>query len=303
MGEALLSRGYRVTGIDCLTDNYDARIKRDNLSALAEADGFRFIEESLNDIALDDLVADTDYVFHLAAQPGVRQSWHERFDDYIDANIRATHRLCEAARGKALKRFVYASSSSVYGETTELPMNESHPTRPFSPYGVTKLSGEQLCLLYRKNFGLPAVALRFFTVFGPRQRPDMAFHKFIKNALEGKPIEVYGNGSQTRDFTFVADVVEANLGAMTYDGDEAVFNIGGGARVPLNSAIDVLVNLLPDPVDVRFADRVEGDVTHTYADITAAARAFGYAPKTGMDEGLDREIRWVRSISRKLVNY
>jgi len=257
----------------------------------------------LNNVDVDALVGDAEYVFHLAALPGVRQSWQERFDDYIDANIRATHRLCEALRGKPVKRLVYASSSSVYGETTELPMSESHPTRPFSPYGVTKLSGEQLCLLYRKNFGVPAVALRFFTVYGPRQRPDMAFHKFIKAGLEGRAIEVYGNGAQTRDFTFVADVVDANLRAMEYDGEEAVFNIGGGSRVPLNSAIDIIVNLMPGQVDVRFTDRVEGDVTHTYADISAAVRELGYSPKMKIDEGLDREIQWVTSIHKKLINY
>ncbi|UCG51166.1 MAG: NAD-dependent epimerase/dehydratase family protein, partial [Candidatus Latescibacterota bacterium] len=226
--ESLLERGFRVVGVDSLNSNYDVRIKRDNLRAARSNENFVLIERSLNEIDLEGVLSDATVVFHLAAQPGVRDSWSRRFEDYIDSNIRATQRLCEACRGKSLRRFVYASSSSVYGETTQLPMNESHPTRPYSPYGVTKLSGEALCLLYKKNYGLPVVSLRFFTVYGPRQRPDMAFHRFIANALDGKPIDVYGNGSQTRDFTFISDIVDANLRAMDYDGDVSVFNVCGG---------------------------------------------------------------------------
>ena len=301
--EALLSQGRRVIGIDCLTDNYDERIKRENLAGLVGQDGFELVEQSLNDADLGALVDRVSHIFHLAAQPGVRQSWHERFDEYVDANVIATHKLCEAARGKPIKRFVYASSSSVYGDTAELPMSESHPTRPYSPYGVTKLSGEHLCLLYRRNYGLPAVALRFFTVYGPRQRPDMAFHIFMKSVLDGKPIDVLGNGSQTRDFTYIADIIAANLAAMDYDGEEAVFNIGGGSCVTLNDAIDTLVDIMPESAEVRYSDRVKGDVMHTHADISAAQRELGYAPKVALDEGLDRELQWVRKIHQKLVNY
>ncbi|MEJ2722871.1 MAG: NAD-dependent epimerase/dehydratase family protein, partial [bacterium] len=293
--EALVGKGYRVLGIDSFTSNYDIRIKRNNIAALAESGQFTLIEASLNDVDLGKYVSDADVVFHLAAQPGVRDSWSERFDEYIDANIRATQRLCEACRGKPLKRFVYASSSSVYGDTTQLPMSESHPTHPYSPYGVTKLSGEDLCLLYRRNYGLPVVSLRFFTVYGPRQRPDMAFHKFIVRALDGLPIEVYGNGTQTRDFTYVSDIVEANLLAMHYGGGAPVFNIGGGSRVTLNAALDVLAGLLSDhSVDVRFSDPVKGDVMHTYADIGLARTELGYSPRMGLEEGISREIEWIK---------
>lgn len=301
--EALLERGFTVTGIDAFTDNYDPRIKRHNVAALEGRDGFSLVEASLNDLALDEILDGIDYVFHLSAQPGVRESWHERFDEYIDANIRATHRLCEAARKKDIKKFVYASSSSVYGETSMLPMSESHPTRPLSPYGVTKLSGEDLCLLYRANYGVPIVALRFFTVYGPRQRPDMAFHRFIKLGLDGKPVPVFGNGMQTRDFTYIADIVDANLRAMEYSGNEAVFNVGGGSRITLNSALDILGDLVPGGLDVRYEERAKGDVTNTYADIELVHKELGYTPKANIEEGLAREVEWVRGIRDELKSY
>lgn len=298
--ESLLDRGYRVVGVDSFNSNYDPRIKRDNVSTLLGNKDFSLIEGSLNDIDLRQLLSDVSYVSHQAAQPGVRQSWHERFDEYIDSNIRATHRLCEAARMSQIKRFVYAGSSSVYGETTQLPMTESHSTRPVSPYGVTKLSAEGLCLLYRANFGLPVVSLRYFTVYGPRQRPDMAFHRFIKSALDGKPIEVFGNGTQTRDFTYVSDIIAANQSAMTYDGDVSIFNVGGGNRVTLNAALDVLTSELAGPVDVVFTNRQKGDVTHTYADVGLAKKELGYSPKMDLEHGLAKEIEWVTSIYGKL---
>jgi len=295
----LLSRGFEVTGVDSLNTNYDPRIKRENVSSLEGAGSFTFVENSLNELDLDALLSGADYVFHESAQAGVRQSWEERFEEYIDANIRATQRLCEAARGKPLKRFVFASSSSVYGETVDLPMGENHITRPHSPYGVTKLASEALCLLYRRNHGVPVVALRYFTVFGPGQRPDMAFHIFIKRALNGLPVEVYGSGAQTRDFTYVSDIVAANMAAMAYDGDEPVFNIGGGSRVTLNHTLDILGEILPEGPEVQFGDPVSGDVTHTYADISLAKRELGYAPQVGLEEGLEREVDWVRGLQGK----
>lgn len=301
--EALLDDGHEVVGIDCFTSNYDVLIKKRNISGLRGNDRFKLIEASLTDMDLAAAVEDADYVFHQAAQPGVRDSWHERFDEYVDANIRATHRLCEACRGGGVKRFLYAGSSSVYGETAQLPMAESHPTRPLSPYGVTKLSGEALCLLYRQNYGLPVVSLRYFTVFGPRQRADMAFHKFIKNALCGRPIEIYGNGTQTRDFTFVSDIVRANLLAMTYDGAETVFNIGGGSRITLNGVLDVLLDALPEKSEVRYADAVKGDVSHTYADISLAAGQLGYAPKASLEESIHLEVEWIRSLHGAVPGY
>jgi UDP-glucose 4-epimerase len=295
--EALVGGGFHVVGVDSFNPNYDVRIKRSNLFSLAGNPRFELLEGSINDVDLDSVLSGARFVFHLAAQAGVRDSWERRFGEYIDSNIRATQVLCEACRGKPIERFVYASSSSVYGDTAALPMNESHPTRPHSPYGVTKLAGEALCLLYKRNFGLPVVALRFFTVYGPRQRPDMAFHKFISAAFDGKPLRVYGNGAQTRDFTFVSDIVAANLVAMRYEGTESVFNVGGGSRIALSAALEVLAAGIGGRAraQIVFEEPVKGDVMHTYADISLARRELGYAPRVALEEGLVREIDWIEA--------
>lgn len=298
--EALLARGHAVTGIDCLTDYYDVRIKRDNLAQFSAHERFRFVEESLCAADLDGLLAGAAAVFHLAAQAGVRRSWGSEFEHYIEHNIRATQRLCEALRRNAGVKLIYSSSSSVYGQTAMLPMREDHPVHPRSPYGVTKLAGEALCLLYGANCGVPVVCLRYFTVYGPRQRPDMAFHRFIRAALDGAPIEVYGSGAQTRDFTYVDDAVAANLAAMDYDGPVTVFNIGGGSRVALNHVIDVIAAVANRAVDARYTEEQKGDVMHTFADISAAAAELGYRPGVAMDTGIAREVAWVDAVYRRL---
>jgi UDP-glucose 4-epimerase len=298
--EALLARGHAVTGVDCFTDYYDVRIKRDNLAGCAGHERFRLVEESLTVADLDGLLDGAAAVFHLSAQAGVRRSWGEEFEHYIEHNVRATQRLCEALRRHAGARLVYSSSSSVYGQTALLPMREDHPARPRSPYGVTKLAGEALCLLYGANYGVPVVCLRYFTVYGPRQRPDMAFHRFLRAALTGAPAEVYGSGAQTRDFTYVADAVAANLAAAGYAGAGTVFNIGGGSRVSLNHVIDVIGTVVNRTVDVRFMDEQKGDVMHTYADISAAAAELGYQPTVGIEEGIAREAEWVDAVYRRI---
>lgn len=298
--EALVARGLDVVGIDHFNDYYDPRIKRDNVSALLASSRFRLIEESLLSLDLGAALAGAQVVFHCAAQPGVRGSWGETFEAYLDHNVRATQRLCEALRKLDGARLVYSGSSSVYGQTAELPMREDHRTRPLSPYGVTKLAGEALCLLYGANYGLPVVSLRYFTVYGPRQRPDMAFHRFIRAGLEGAPLEVYGNGTQTRDFTYVDDAVAANLAAMDYAGAATVFNIGGGSRAALNRVLDVLGKVLHRKLDVRYREAQKGDVAHTYADIALAARELGYAPATALEEGLVRQVESVKSLYRRI---
>jgi UDP-glucose 4-epimerase len=298
--EALLARGYAVTGVDCLTDYYDVRIKRDNLASFSSHANFNLVEESLTSVNLDALLRGVDGVFHLAAQAGVRRSWGDEFEHYVENNIRATQRLCEALRHNAAVKLIYSSSSSVYGETALLPMREDHPVHPRSPYGVTKLAGEALCLLYAANHAVPVVCLRYFTVYGPRQRPDMAFHKFIRAALEGKPVDVYGSGAQTRDFTFVADAVAANIAALEYTGDTTVFNIGGGSRVTLNHVIDVIANAANRKVDARYTEAHKGDVMHTYADISAAVAELGYQPTVALEEGIEREVEWVGALYRRI---
>ncbi|MDH4036660.1 MAG: NAD-dependent epimerase/dehydratase family protein [Candidatus Krumholzibacteria bacterium] len=300
LSEALLASGRSVTGIDCLTDYYDVRIKRDNLSRLSSHDGFRLVEESLTATDLDALLEGASAVFHLAAQAGVRRSWGSEFEHYIENNIRATQLLCEALRRHAGVKLVYSSSSSVYGDTALLPMREDHPVQPRSPYGVTKLAGEALCMLYGANYAVPVVCLRYFTVYGPRQRPDMAFHRFIRAALEGAPVEVYGSGAQTRDFTFVDDAVAANVAAAVYQGPAAVFNIGGGSRVTLNHVIDVIANVTGRTVDARYGESQKGDVMHTYADISAAETALGYRPTVALEDGIAREAEWVEALLRRL---
>ena len=296
IAEALLASGRDVVGIDSMTDYYDVRLKQRNLDLLTPHDGFRFVPESINETNLDALFDGVETVFHQAAQAGVRASWGTQFENYIDCNIRATQRLCEAARDKPIKKFVYASSSSVYGETAELPMREDAPVRPVSPYGVTKLDAENMCLLYRKSYGLPAVCLRYFTVYGPRQRPDMAFHRFLKGAMSGQPIEIYGNGEQTRDFTHVSDIVAANLQAMAYNGTGTVFNIGGGSRVSVNHVLDVIGRYAQGEFDVRYKDRERGDVSHTYADTTLARSELGFEPGMTLEEGIASEAEWLKSI-------
>jgi nucleoside-diphosphate-sugar epimerase len=298
LAEKLLAEGLEVVGIDSFTDYYDIRLKQLNLDQLTPRDGFEFIAQSINDTDLDALLDGVDYVLHQAAQAGVRASWGTRFEDYIDANIRATQKLCEAAKNKPLKKFVYASSSSVYGDTTQLPMTEDGPVRPVSPYGVTKLDAENMCLLYRKNYGLPAVCLRYFTVYGPRQRPDMAIHRFLKGAMTGSRIEVYGDGEQTRDFTYVSDIVAANVLAMRYEGKETVFNIGGGSRVSISHVLDIVGRYAKGEFDVRYKEVEKGDVRHTYADTSRARTELSFEPRTDLEQGIAREAEWLETILR-----
>jgi nucleoside-diphosphate-sugar epimerase len=298
LAEALLARGHEVVGIDCLTDYYDPALKEANLRPLLAHSGFRFHRIDLAEADLDPALAGVDLVFHQAAQAGVRASWGREFAIYTRQNLEATQHLLELCRGRAIKKFVYASSSSVYGETDELPMREEGPTRPHSPYGVTKLAGEHLAALYHRNFGVPALSLRYFTVYGPRQRPDMAFNRFIRGLLEHRPLVVYGDGSQTRDFTFVGDIVAANLAAAERGVPGRVYNIGGGSRVALSDCLDLLVRLVGQG-EVRYQSRQHGDVTHTYADTSRARAELGFAPEVVLAAGLERQVTWQRALAAR----
>ena len=302
--ERLLDSGHEVVGIDSFEDYYPRRFKDANIAEVRAAERFTLLEENLLRMAadgsaggsrLDEVVAGADCVFHLAAQAGVRASWGETFRIYTDNNVLATQMVLESCRRQGVPKVVYASSSSVYGDTDELPMHEEANCRPVSPYGVTKLAGEQLCRLYWKNHGVPTVALRFFTVYGPRQRPDMAFHLFLKAMHEGRPLEMYGTGGQTRDFTFIDDIVGGIVLAMG-GADGAVYNLGGGSRVTLLEAIRTLESVSGLTAEVRGEDVQAGDVKHTWADLTRAEEELGYAPQVPLEEGLRREAEWYRGL-------
>ncbi|MGO4473843.1 NAD-dependent epimerase/dehydratase family protein [Arthrobacter sp. M-10] len=289
----LLADGHDVVGIDSLTDYYDINIKRANLSTIAHPK-FSFHQVDINTADLGLLLHDVDYIFHQAGQPGVRKSWGEEFIEYTSANIGATQRLLEAARScKKLKRFVYASSSSIYGDAENYPTTEEATPKPMSPYGVSKLAAEHLCTLYAKNFGVPTVSLRYFTVYGPRQRTDMAFTRFVKAAATNGSIHIYGSGEQVRDFTYVDDIVQANISAAEIDSlPGSVFNVAGGTSISVNGVLALLENLHGAPLNVAYVDKVAGDVTRTGGDTSKIEKAFSWRAKTTLERGLERQLDW-----------
>jgi nucleoside-diphosphate-sugar epimerase len=294
--ERLLDRGDDVLAIDCFTDYYPRFLKERNLDVLRGRERFQFVEGDLNDVDLAALVQDAAIIYHLAAQAGVRASWGVEFDAYIRHNIQATQKLLETLKDRTDKRLVFASSSSVYGLTKQLPTPEDVILAPNSPYGATKSTCEHLLELYRENWGVDYAALRYFTVYGPRQRPDMGFHKFIRAILENRPLDVYGDGSQSRDCTYVADIVEATIQAGDTRTKSQVFNVGGGSRKELKVILEVLQEILGRKAEIRYTAKERGDVPHTHADISRSAEEFGYNPRTPVEEGLRQEARWMEEI-------
>ena len=294
--ERLLDRGDDVIGLDCFTDYYARPLKERNLTALKGREGFRFVEADLADANLLPLLEGRTIVYHLAAQAGVRASWGTEFDAYIRHNIQATQRLLEALKERSDVRLVFASSSSVYGKTKVLPTPEDSKLTPNSPYGATKVTGEDLCQLYRENWGLDYAALRYFTVYGPRQRPDMGFHKFLRAILEERPLDVYGDGSQSRDCTYVGDIVEATIQAGDNRTPSQVFNVGGGTRRSLQDILGIMEDILGKKAQIRYTEKERGDVPHTHADISKSRDEFGYNPRTPVEEGLRAEALWMKEI-------
>jgi nucleoside-diphosphate-sugar epimerase len=290
---ALLDRGAEVVGIDCFSDYYPRAIKEANLRDAVGRRGFRLVEARIQDADLPSLLADVSHVFHLAAQAGVRKSWGSDFRVYTENNVDATQQLLEACVGKDLKRFVYASSSSLYGDRGVLPMREDALPQPVSPYGVTKLAAEQLCHLYFANHAVPTTSVRYFTVYGPRQRPDMAFNRFIKSALAGSAVTLYGDGRQTRDFTYVGDAVAATIAAGDAGVPGRAYNIGGGSRVTVNHVIEVIGQIMGKAVDVRREPAQKGDMRDTYADTSLARADLGFEPRVPLAEGIEAEYRWL----------
>jgi UDP-glucuronate 4-epimerase len=287
--DALIARGDDVLGVDSFTDYYSPARKRANLSD-ALATGLELRRIDLTCDRLEPVVEGIDVIYHLAGQPGVRPSWGEGFDLYARRNLVATQRLLEATLHAGAGRFILASSSSVYGNIGERPAQESNPLAPVSPYGLTKAACEELVGVYGRVHGLSAVSLRYFTAYGPRQRPEMAFASFIRAALSRRPLRVLGDGKQTRDFTFVADVVAATIAAAEL-GKEPAYNISGGTSSTLLEAIAEIERLVERRALISFSPSSRGDAYRTKADLTAARRDLGYTPEVSLREGLALQVR------------
>jgi nucleoside-diphosphate-sugar epimerase len=295
LSERLLEQGASVRAIDAFTDFYPRPLKERNLEQLRGRAGYEFIEGDLRDLDLAAALDGITHVFHLAAQAGVRRSWGKEFQVYTGLNVDATQALLEACAQKPIERLVYASSSSVYGDDVAIPMTETALPQPVSPYGVTKLAAEQLCHLYYVNYGVPAVSLRYFTVYGPRQRPDMGFNRFFTAILDGKPLIQFGDGLQTRDFTFVADAVTATAAAAVRGVPGRVYNIGGGSRVSLKEVFDLLGRVSGRQVVIDQQGPQKGDMRDTYADTTRARQDLAFAPSVTLEEGLRAMWRWMEA--------
>lgn len=294
--EALLAQGGEVVGVDCFTPHYERLSKESNLAAAMAHDAFRFVETDLREAELDPLLDGIDVVYHQAAQVGVRLSWAAGFADYATHNVLATQRLLEAAKATGVRRFVYASSSSVYGQAAAYPTVETDLPRPHSPYGATKLAAEHLCNLYAANWGVPTVSLRYFTVYGPRQRPDMAMYRLLEAGIDGTPFPLYGDGSAVRDFTYVGDIVAANMaaGASTC-APGTVVNVAGGGSITMADLLELAGEVVGRPIVVNRLDRQLGDVDRTGGRIDAALQALGWEPHTNLATGVRAQAEWHRS--------
>jgi len=294
LAERLAGEGHEVRAVDCVSSFSDTSQKLANLATLGDLLGCEVVRADLLDFDLETLLAGVDTVFHQAGQPGVRSSWGRGLGSYVENNVLATHRLLEAVRwSRGVRRFVYASSSSVYGNTATYPTSEDELPRPHSPYGVTKLAAEHLCGVYARNFDVPTVSLRYFSVYGPRQRPDMAFHRLIEAALSSRPFPLFGDGLQVRDFTSVDDVVEANLLAASRPVPPgSVCNIAGGSSTSLLNVVDLVEELVGSPIELERRESQPGDVGRTEGAIHQAAELLGWRPRVMLREGLARQVSW-----------
>jgi nucleoside-diphosphate-sugar epimerase len=296
LAERLVKQGADVVGLDSFTDYYPRADKERNLSWLRTQKAFSLTDRAIADADLARLLDGATHVFHLAAQAGVRKSWGGDFRVYTVNNVDATQTLLEACVRRPIERFVYASSSSIYGDNVPLPMKEDALPKPVSPYGVTKLAGEQLCHLYHVNYHVPTLALRYFTVYGPRQRPDMGFRLFLSAAMRGEPVRQYGDGRQTRDFTFVDDVVSATVSAGSRGTPGAVYNIGGGSRIDLLEVFAVVERVVGRPLRIDRHEAQPGDMRDTFADTARARTELGFAPTTTLEQGLRAQRDWMAEI-------
>jgi len=297
--DRLLDDRREVIGVDCFTDYYPREVKQRNLATLLGRDGFTLHEIDLSADPADGLLEGIDTVFHLAAQPGVRGSFGSQFELYVRHNVRATQRLLEEAAARPVDRFLYASSSSVYGDAQAHPVREDGPTRPMSPYGMTKVATETLAGVYQQSAGVPTVGLRYFTIYGPRQRPDMALSRFLAKALAGEDLPVFGDGRQVREFTYVSDAVDATVAAAAAGRPGEIYNIGGGERLDLLSVIRALEELLERRLAVKHLPEQRGEARWTAANASRAAEHFGFIPSTSFREGLAAQLEWTIAQSRQ----
>jgi len=292
--DRLLELGHEVVGVDCFTGNYPRGRKLRNLTWANPDDGFRLVEGDLLDLDLREMLRDVEGIAHLAGEPGVRASWGPNFALYLERNVRATERLLQAAWREGVGPFVYASSSSVYGPDGGRPVTEDCRRRPASPYGFSKLAAEELVGLYARERGVQATVLRYFTVYGPRQRPEMALARFISAAVEGRGVQIFGDGEQVREMTYVSDVVEATVTALeqTPGKTPRTYNIGGGTRTTVNGMLDAVRRVVGAPVEAVYGPPAAGDVRSTWADSGRAARELGYRPRVDLEEGIWAQVEW-----------
>jgi UDP-glucose 4-epimerase len=296
LSETLLGKDYEVIGIDSFIPNYDRKIKERNLTGIISNKDFSFYERSLIDRSWDEGL-DFDIVVHLAALPGVRQSWGAIFSDYVENNILATQRLLEVLKQRGGARLIHISSSSVYGDRDESPLTEDLSPEPVSPYAITKAAAERLVILYSKQFGVDYVILRLFTVYGPRQRPDMAIYKFVENINKGEKVEIYSRDSMYRDFTFVDDIIDGITFALESSITDEIINLGSGRQESVEEVVEKISDILGCDVKVEKGDRAPGDVRKTLAGIDKAKNLLGYNPRVGIKEGIEKQIDWMKEMS------
>jgi UDP-glucose 4-epimerase len=289
--DRLLKLGHEVIGVDSFTSYYSRARKLKNLARAVEKRAFRLVEGDLLELNLEELLPGISNIVHLAAEPGVRTSWGDNFSWYLKRNVEATQRLLEALPDRGLERFVFASSSSVYGSVEEGPVREDSRCRPASPYGLSKLAAEELVRLYGRERRVPATVLRYFTVYGPRQRPEMALSRFISAAVGEEALQVFGDGNQVREMTYVSDVVEATVAALEAP-PGGTYNVGGGARATINELIDHIQQALGTQVEITYGPTAEGDVRSTWADLGRVGRELGYRPRVGLEEGIKAQVKW-----------
>jgi nucleoside-diphosphate-sugar epimerase len=295
LSERLLVDGWSVLGIDSLAPTYDTVGRREQVVRLAGNRRFEFIEGDLNRVDLSEPVEQSDVVFHLAARPGVRASWRD-FAQASDDNIGATQRVLDAVSQHARVRLIFASSSSVYGLVDDFPVPETRMLMPISPYGVTKAACEALLSAYASQFDITVTSLRYFTVYGPRQRSDMAFTRWIRSAMNATPLPVYGDGKAIRDFTYVDDVVEATvLAAKEAPSGHRIYNVAGGSPVSVNEVLEMIAKLLGIEVEIDYGEAAVGDPPRTGGDTTLISDELGWRPHIGLRDGLTKQVEWLRA--------